>query len=119
MTESMILGVATLIVPALMEECIFRVALLPVTPGTTPARIDMVLGWLSFVAYHLDAFHPGHHSDPRFLAVAGALGAACTAAYVWSGGSAWAPIIVHWVPVWLWLGALGGLEAHKRGRFDP
>jgi len=107
------LGITTLVAPGILEEAIFRVALLsiPVAPA------EAMLAWLAFVVYHLDTIHPPLHSDPRFLATAGALGMACTVAYYTSGGSMWAAVLVHWFPVWAWLGLLGGLEAHERGHF--
>jgi predicted Abi (CAAX) family protease len=107
-------GVITLIAPGILEEVIFRVAVLPTSAGIAP----LSLAWLLFVVYHVDWTHPALHADPRFLLQAAALGLACTAAYVWSGGSLWAPAIVHWVPVWVWIAALGGEEAHARGSFD-
>ena len=113
------LGCVTLVAPSLAEEALFRVALLPSVASLGVAAAPVAVSWLSFVVYHVDCWHPPLHSDARFLATAGGLGAACTAAYIMSGGSLWAPVLVHWFPVWAWLGIFGGEDAHKRGSFAP
>lgn len=110
-----------LLMPALLEELLFRVALLPhplegaALPGT------LAWGALSlglFVIYHPLAertWYPeakGVFHDPRFLVQCTLLGLACLAAYNLSG-SLWPPLVIHWLAVTVWLGPLQG---HRRLR---
>jgi predicted Abi (CAAX) family protease len=105
-----------LLMPALGEELLFRVALLP--HPLERAGLVNLLGWglLStglFVLYHPLAgasWYPAGRQafrDPRFLAPCTLLGIVCALAYGISG-SAWPPVLIHWVVVVLWLGVLGG-----------
>ncbi|CAJ1355602.1 unnamed protein product, partial [Effrenium voratum] len=83
------------------------------------------LAWLAlFVLYHLPSgqllsrcglTRDGGRTfqDPRFLALAAALGLACSGVYL-ASGSLWAAVAVHWLPVCLWLLFLGG-EQRLRG----
>ncbi|MGB7563494.1 MAG: CPBP family glutamic-type intramembrane protease [Prochlorococcaceae cyanobacterium] len=110
-----------LLMPALLEELLFRVALLPhplegeALPGT------LAWGALSlglFVIYHPLAertWYPeakGVFHDPRFLVQCTLLGLACLAAYNITG-SLWPPLVIHWLAVTVWLGPLQG---HRRLR---
>ncbi|MEY2978141.1 MAG: type II CAAX prenyl endopeptidase Rce1 family protein [Prochlorotrichaceae cyanobacterium] len=107
------LGIA-LIFPALMEELLFRVMLLP-----SPHH-PYFYGWaalaliLFILAHPLNAllFFPHRKAtffNPLFLILAGLLGGLCTIAYQ-SSGSLWLPLLLHWIPVVLWLLCWGGLE---------
>ena len=70
-----------LLMPALGEELLFRVALLP---------------------------HPSGAPDPwPFLLQCALLGLACVLAYA-STGSLWPPVLIHWLAVAAWLGPLEG-----------
>ncbi len=112
-----LLGTAQLLVmPALVEELVFRMALIP--HPLEGASIASVLGWSTvslglFVIYHpLNArlAYPAGHptfSQPMFLTLAGLLGIACSLAYV-STGSLWMPVLLHWGVVTVWLWGLGG-----------
>jgi len=118
-------AIALLVMPALVEEAVFRAALIPhpaesVTPGTWVlwAGLSTVL----FVAYHpMNAAIAYRQGDPTFfspvfLGLAGLLGAVCAIAYGWSG-SLWLPVALHWVVVVVWLYGLGGsrLLSDRRG----
>ena len=99
-------------------QVLFRAALLPhprVDPFQPPLRyaLSAALPLAIFVAYHLinpDPRARGVFTDWRFLSLAGALGAACTASYYLTGGSLLAAAVTHWVPVCAWLFLLGGWQ---------
>ncbi|MEM8604655.1 MAG: CPBP family glutamic-type intramembrane protease [Cyanobacteria bacterium P01_H01_bin.121] len=106
-----------LIFPALLEEWVFRVLLLPMQ---TDATLTSVLGWSSlslgiFVAAHpLNAliFFPSRRAtftSPTFLVLASLLGVVCTIAYLQSH-SLWPPVAIHWFLVVVWLLWLGGYQ---------
>ncbi|MCS5698115.1 CPBP family glutamic-type intramembrane protease [Cyanobium sp. FGCU-52] len=105
-----------LLMPALGEELLFRVALIP--HPSEQAGLGGLLPWglLStglFVLYHPLAgasWYPAGRQvfrDPRFLLPCTLLGIVCALAYGISG-SLWPPVLIHWVVVVLWLGVLGG-----------
>jgi predicted Abi (CAAX) family protease len=110
------LAAGLLLMPALGEELLFRVGLMP-HPLERAVLVDL-LGWglLStglFVLYHPLAgasWYPAGREvfrDPRFLVPCTLLGIACALAYGISG-SLGPPVLIHWVVVVLWLGVLGG-----------
>ncbi|MDJ0843806.1 CPBP family glutamic-type intramembrane protease [Crocosphaera sp.] len=106
------------IMPALIEELIFRVLLLP-HPLKTINNIQWllwaILSLILFIVYHpLNAkfFYPpgkGLFSQPIFLFFAALLGIACTISYKITG-SIWTSVIIHWLIVVVWLFLLGGKE---------
>lgn len=103
-----------LIFPSLVEESLFRVILLP-SPHTPHFYGWAAWGLILFILAHpLNAllFFPHRKAtffNPHFLALAGLLGLICTIAYQESG-SLWLPVLLHWIPVGLWLLLWGGLE---------
>lgn len=112
------LALRLLILPALVEELLFRVLLLPY-PGTylSPASWWMwaALSLVLFVVYHpLNAktlYRSGDPTffDPRFLVLTTLLGLTCTLAY--SLTSSWFVIsIIHWIVVVVWILGLGGIS---------
>ncbi len=108
---------ATLIFPALTEELVFRVILLP-----HPIEVVNWANWtlwaalslLLFILYHpLNAKIVYRRYSPTFvnsifLTLAGLLGLGCTIAYALTG-SLWAIAIIHWIVVVVWLLFLGGM----------
>jgi predicted Abi (CAAX) family protease len=105
-----------LAMPALVEELIFRVALLPHPLEGVAA--GPVLGWSAvslglFVAYHPLAARLWYRrarrtfDDARFLVPCALLGVVTTIAYEGSG-SLWPPLVIHWLVVLGWLRFLGG-----------
>lgn len=98
--------------PALSEELVFRVLLLPhqQEQSTIAWRSCSIgLSWIAFLLYH--PFNPGGQpffGDPVFLSGAGLLGIACTIAYLQSG-SYWTAVFIHWLIVVVWLVGCGGL----------
>lgn len=110
-----------LIKPAFLEEVVFRGALLPHpregwTRGATWSVL--VVSLVAFVGMHPLAAMLYRHSvldlftDPRFLALALTLGAACSGAYLLTG-SLWPAILLHWVSVTAWIEFLGGAARLK------
>ncbi|MEB3185099.1 MAG: CPBP family glutamic-type intramembrane protease [Cyanobacteriota bacterium] len=105
-----------LLLPALVEELLFRVLLIPHPIEGLPwlpqlAWIALSLGL--FVLYHPVAgrlWYPQARAlfdDPRFLLQATLLGAACSLAYGFTG-SLWPPVLIHWLAVVIWLEPLQG-----------
>lgn len=102
--------------PALLEEWLFRVLLLPAAvEGVT---VSTWIGWatlslLLFIVYHpLNAltFYPRGKPTffhPVFLTLTGLLGIACTVAYGLTG-SLWSITLMHGLVVIVWLFVLGG-----------
>ncbi|MBX2862653.1 MAG: CPBP family intramembrane metalloprotease [Leptolyngbyaceae cyanobacterium MAG.088] len=113
-----------LIVPAILEELIFRVLLLPhPTEGvlTTTWILWVVLSLALFVLSHpLQAIIFRHHlaslfSRPLFIGLTALLGLSCVLIYR-NTGSLWTVASFHWLVVASWLIFLGGWH---RLRFRP
>jgi len=114
-----------LLIPALVEEVIFRVMLLPHPNEGLPgwrwlfwAALSLVL----YVLYHLllgKTVYRGARdtlSDRRFLILVGWLGLLLTGIY-WITGSLWLIVLIHWVAVVVWIYALGGKARLPKRRF--
>jgi len=102
--------------PALLEEIIFRVLLLPYPTELNrfwPTLGAMTLSLILFVIYHpLHAwllYKPGRplFFQPHFLTLAALLGLGATILY-WLTGSLWLITLFHWAIVVTWLLLLGG-----------
>ncbi len=114
----LLLALRALITPALTEELVFRVLLLP-----NPIEVVnwgkwtlwAVLSLLLFIVYHpLNAktsFRSGFPTffDPVFLTLAGLLGLACTVAYALTGSLS-VIAFIHWIVVVVWLLLFGGMQ---------
>jgi predicted Abi (CAAX) family protease len=107
---------ASLLFPAIAEETLFRVALLPHPSERAPMGTRLLAGVISlflFVASHPlkewkgRSLRSSTFKKPVFLGAATLLGLTCTLAYM-SSGSVWPPLVIHWVVVFTWLGFLGG-----------
>ena len=104
--------VSLFLMPAMGEEIIFRVFLLPNVKLENPSLISMFLwGTISLIAYIL--YHPLNaltfyragfptFLDPIFLASMTLLGMICIIAYFQSS-SLWTSVIIHWLVVVGWL----------------
>ncbi|MBD2654326.1 CPBP family intramembrane metalloprotease [Synechocystis sp. FACHB-383] len=117
---------ALFFLPALGEELVFRVMLLPYPTELNlfwPTLGAMALSLVLFLIYHpLNAllFYPRGRNlffQPIFLALTGLLGIVTTALY-WYSGSLWLITIFHWLVVTVWLMALGGYGklAHQEAK---
>ncbi|BAU13696.1 hypothetical protein LEP3755_42370 [Leptolyngbya sp. NIES-3755] len=104
--------------PALIEEFVFRVLLLPAPrAGVTDQAwaIWAILSLILFVVYHpINAktfYKRGNPTffDPVFLVLTGLLGVACTVAYLFTG-SLLVITLIHWIVVTTWLILFGGIE---------
>lgn len=109
---------ALLLMPALGEELLFRVALLPRPVEALP--VPDLLAWLAlglgaFVAYHPLSgrlWYPAGRAvfdDGRFLVLCTGLGLICSLAYSASGALI-PPLLLHWLVVLVWLHPLDGLS---------
>lgn len=111
-----------LIVPSLAEELIWRVALLPhpQVDGLLLASksLPQLLGVNTcFALYHVLGGYVLEYTTgrsgaviqkPSFLFLAFCLGGACTGSYYMAGCALYAPVLVHAIPVTLWLTFFGG-----------
>jgi predicted Abi (CAAX) family protease len=124
------LSLKLLVMPALLEEIVFRIVLIPhpqegVDGWTTLLWIGLSL--LLFILYHpLNAltFYPNGFPTffrSAFLSLTALLGLVCSLVYQWVG-SLWAIVLIHWIVVSLWIIALGGrqkLEVHPARQAIP
>jgi predicted Abi (CAAX) family protease len=117
--ERILIGARLLLHPALVEETIFRGLLLP--PPSNLSLTPKVVFWFSLslllfiLAHPLNGFllrRNARHvfTNPTFLTLAGLLGL-CASALYWITASLWPPILLHWIVVYIWLTAYGGLAA--------
>ena len=102
--------------PALTEEFVFRVLMLPRHLERVSRRrlyVSIAIALLLYVVAHpLNAyfFWPAAmpiFGNPFYLAMTTLLGLTCITAYLMSG-SIWLPVLIHWLTVTLWLLLLGG-----------
>jgi predicted Abi (CAAX) family protease len=112
------LAAGLFLLPAVVEELVFRVLLLPQPSQTSDRATWLAWGTVSlvlFVLYHplnaLTLFPAARQlfMDPLFLLLAAGLGVVCSVAY-WLSGSLWTPVAIHWIVVVVWLLFLGGYE---------
>lgn len=105
-----------LVIPAIFEEIVFRVLLLPHLTENTAITQQIFWGFtslVSFIIYHplegLIVYPPGKGTsrNPVFLLLVALLGIVCNFAYCQSG-SIWTSVFIHWVIVVTWLLFFGG-----------
>jgi predicted Abi (CAAX) family protease len=105
-----------LLIPAILEELLFRVLLLPHVTENTVISQKILWGFISlisFIVYHplegLTVYPPGRQTslNPVFLLLVGLLGMVCNISY-YQSGSIWTSVFIHWVIVVAWLLLLGG-----------
>jgi predicted Abi (CAAX) family protease len=110
------------LMPALVEEILFRLLLIPhpiETPTSTDTWLWSIISLILFIIYHplnaLTLYPQGKPTfmDWRFLTLASLLGIVCTSIYSMSG-SIWLSVIIHWVAVWCWLKLFGGERCLSR-----
>ena len=121
-------GVKLWFVPCLVEELIFRVALLPHPMEGVPGWRWLLWTGVSvtlFVLYHrwlgqtLYRDAKATLQDRRFLTLVGWLGLLLAGLY-WITGSLWLLVWVHWAVVVAWIFTLGGADRMPRiGRRAP
>lgn len=106
------LALIALVAPALGEELLFRVLILP-PPGAPWPTWRMVLSVGLFVLWHppqawlFGARWAGVVLDPGFLAAVAVIGAALVRLYRRTG-SIWPCVALHWTAVVGWKALLGG-----------
>lgn len=107
----------SLIFPALAEETLFRVLLLPHFAERAP--LSRAVKWTALSLALFIVWHPLNawlflpvarpvFTDPVFLTLAGLLGLTCSVAYLRTG-SVWPPVLIHWLVVVVWKALFGGL----------
>jgi predicted Abi (CAAX) family protease len=105
-----------LLLPAIFEEILFRLLLIPHPIETAISSHIYLWSAISlglFIIYHplnaLAFYRVGRPTfmDWRFLTLTGLLGIVCTIAYLLTG-SIWAAILIHWIVVVAWLKVFGG-----------
>ncbi len=118
----LIMLIALFLKPALWEELIFRVILLPYPDGSVAWGLQSVLVLLNviiFVLYHpLNArifYKAGNPTffNPVFLGLTALLGLFCAIAYLLTG-SIWTIAVLHWIVVVIWLLGFNGLSQLKK-----
>jgi predicted Abi (CAAX) family protease len=110
--------IALFLMPALVEEFVFRLLLIP-HPIETASSLHIygtsLISLILFIGYHpVNArtfYSLGNPTfmDWRFLTLTGLLGGVCTIAYL-ATGSIWSAVIIHWLVVGVWLKFLGGAQ---------
>ncbi|MGI0487431.1 type II CAAX prenyl endopeptidase Rce1 family protein [Pantanalinema rosaneae CENA516] len=109
--------------PALLEEWVFRVLLLPYPRAGVTGQMWItwaIVSLILFVAYHAIVARTVAKQQrtstllhPIFLILTGLLGVACTLTY-WLTGSLLLITLIHWVVVVVWLTLFGGIEKLQR-----
>ncbi len=110
------LGASLVLMPALLEEGLFRVLLLPrrvleLEPLGQAGWVALSVGL--FVLYHPVSgwlWYPEGRwlfQQGRFLVPCSLLGLVCVIAYACTG-SLWAPMLLHWITLLIWLGPCDG-----------
>ncbi|MDJ0648845.1 MAG: CPBP family glutamic-type intramembrane protease [Xenococcaceae cyanobacterium MO_188.B19] len=109
------------IAPAILEELVFRVVLLPQSSEYVSFKallVYSIISLLLFIIYHplngITFFPAGRKTffNPVFLFLAALLGLICTIAYLRSG-SIWISVVIHWLTVVTWLLCFGGMKKLK------
>lgn len=114
------LGIAlkAFLVPAFVEEGIWRVLLLPHRTEPLSPRQWWIAGLpvlaLFVLAHPLNSltFYPAAapvFNQPLFWLGSTLLGLICMATY-WRSGSWWVPTVIHWLVVVIWLLGFGGYD---------
>jgi len=123
--------------PCLLEETIWRGAMVPVPFSTSSVDDDAVTtgrqrrqGQVLTTAFAVLVAHVLSHplaarlswprgrdafDDPRFLSLAFVVLGGATASYLATGGSVWAAAFAHWLPLVLWRDVCGGERRLRRG----
>ena len=111
-----ILPFTMIVMPALLEESVFRGLMVPrdaLMHGRVRTSVYLAVSTLLFVIWHpVNALLYNHGAielflNPFFLIMVGLLGLACGVGYIVSK-SLWVPIIIHWITVMVWVILLGG-----------
>ncbi|HET6383371.1 MAG TPA: CPBP family glutamic-type intramembrane protease [Armatimonadota bacterium] len=116
-----LLAIYLLFSPAIVEEIVFRAALLPRNRDGLSRGALLVICTAAlclFVTSHaingLYFRHVAVFLNPWFLLMAALLGATCIAIYLTSR-SIWPGVVAHWLTVLIWIALLGGERLLERG----
>ncbi len=111
-----VLPISLFVFPAFLEESSFRGLLIPNGAKERGRKFILSITLLSSTLFTL--WHPlnaltinkgaqGIFLDPYFLMIVFCLGVACSLSYIYSK-SLWAPVLIHWLTVCVWVLFLGG-----------
>lgn len=110
-----------LFVPALIQEYIFRVLMIPYPKQWFPAwswwswallSLGLFVGFQWLYARFIQRSLYPFISAPLVLTLYTLLGTACTLAY-WLTGSLWTITLIHWFAMSVWILLLGGMQLLK------
>lgn len=110
-----------LFVPALIQEYIFRVLMIPYPKEWFPAwswwswallSLGLFVGFQWLYARFIQRSRYPFISTPLVLTLYTLLGTACTLAY-WLTGSLWTITLIHWFAMSVWVLLLGGMQLLK------
>jgi len=113
---SVVLPFSLFIFPSLLEEAFFRGVLIPnntITRSKSRIITYIVISTAAFVLWHpanaltINTTAAALFLNPAFLLIVTLLGMTCSVSYVLSR-SLWAPIIIHWLTVVVWVIFMGG-----------
>lgn len=111
-----VLPVTLFVFPSLFEEVFFRGILIPIDTsdkGKRHVAFAASLSTMAFVLWHplnallINPTAVNFFLNPHFLVITALLGFTCSIAYIYSR-SIWAPILIHWISVVVWVLFLGG-----------
>jgi predicted Abi (CAAX) family protease len=110
--------IALLLMPALVEELVFRLLLIPHPIETAPSlhvygasliSLILFIGYHPFNARTFYSLGNPTFMDWRFLTLTCLLGGVCTISYL-ATSSIWVAVMIHWLVVGVWLKFLGGSQ---------
>lgn len=121
-TQTIKVSAICFIFPAIAEEFLFRVLLVPHKSEDVSMAVQFFLSFISLLLYVLS--HPlnaitfykkgdSTFKNPIFLLLTFILGSVCTFSYIQSG-SIWTSAVIHWLTVLGWLLLLNGYAALNR-----
>ena len=111
-----VLPIILFVFPSFLEEAVFRGIVIPnntcergrafIIRATLGSSVLFVL-WHPLNALTINPRARDIFLDPTFLLIAFLLGVAAALSYIYSR-SLWAPVIIHWLTVLIWVNFLGG-----------
>ena len=111
-----ILPFSLFIFPSLLEEMFFRGILIPNNTRDKGAKsiiASVLISTSIFTLWHplnavtINSTAKALFLNPYFLSIVFCLGLVCSVTYIYSK-SLWAPILIHWFTVLIWIFFLGG-----------
>lgn len=109
------LVITLFVMPSLLEEILFRGVMIPLNTYKKSKKhvfYYLIFSTLLYVAWHpfnalVNPISAVFFMNPYFLTIVFLLGITCGISYIYSR-SLWAPVIIHWITVVVWVIFLGG-----------